>query len=71
VLSPGLFLVRITVSKRYMPPFGMKGMLRLERGPASVAETLRRYAPLADEIGADGMDVDAERADLLVSGSLV
>jgi hypothetical protein len=50
------------------PPFAMKAMLRLERGTASAAETLRRYAPLADEIGADGMDVDVERADLSLSG---
>ncbi|SCG78864.1 hypothetical protein [Micromonospora humi] len=46
----------------------MQSMLRLERGDASAAETLRRYAPLADEVGADGMDVDVERADLLLSG---
>ncbi|WP_255608332.1 hypothetical protein [Micromonospora sp. PLK6-60] len=46
----------------------MQAMLRLERGTADAAETLRRYAPLADEIGADGMDVDVERADLLLSG---
>ncbi|WP_051723956.1 hypothetical protein [Micromonospora chokoriensis] len=46
-------------------------MLRLERGTANAADTLRRYAPLAEEIGADGVDVDVERADLLLSGSLV
>lgn len=56
---------------RNKPPFGMQAMLRLERGTASAIETLRRYAPLADEIGADGIDVDDERADLLLSGSLV
>lgn len=50
------------------PPFLMRAMLRLERGTESTAETLRRYAPLADELGADGMDVDIERADLLLSG---
>ncbi|MGK5740017.1 hypothetical protein [Micromonospora sp. URMC 103] len=50
------------------PPFAMKAMLRLERGTANAADTLRRYAPLADEIGADGIDVDVERADLLLSG---
>ncbi|MCF0093856.1 hypothetical protein B0E54_02696 [Micromonospora sp. MH99] len=43
-------------------------MLRLERGTATAADTLRRYAPLADEIGADGIDVDVDRADLLLSG---
>ncbi|MCO1593679.1 hypothetical protein M8C17_00670 [Micromonospora sp. RHAY321] len=53
------------------PPFAMKAMLSLERGTANATETLRRYAPLADEIGADGIDVDVERADLLLSGSLV
>ncbi|WP_433318463.1 hypothetical protein ACQP0U_12265 [Micromonospora sp. CA-269861] len=53
------------------PPFAMKAMLRLERGTASAAATLRRYAPLADELGADGMDVDVERADVLLSGCLV
>jgi hypothetical protein len=53
------------------PPFAMKAMLRLERGTANAAETLRRYAPLADEIGADGVDVDVERADLSLSGALV
>jgi len=53
------------------PLFGMQAMLRLERDTASAIETLRRYAPLADEIGADGIDVDDERADLLLSGSLV
>ncbi|WP_039905845.1 hypothetical protein [Micromonospora lupini] len=49
----------------------MKAMLRLERGTANAADTLRRHAPLADEIGADAMDVDVERADLLLSGALV
>jgi hypothetical protein len=49
----------------------MKAMLRLERGTATAAETLRRYAPLADEIGANGVDVDGERADLLLSAALV
>lgn len=53
------------------PPFGMQAMLRLERGTASAIDTLRRYASLADEIGADGLDVDGERAYLLLSGSLV
>lgn len=52
-------------------PIALSGMLRLRRGTASAAETLRRYAPLGDEIGADGVDVDAERADLLLSGALV
>ncbi|MFD1367077.1 hypothetical protein [Actinoplanes sichuanensis] len=47
----------------------MTAMLRLTRGTASAAETLRRYAPLADEFGADGIDVDVERADLLLSGT--
>ncbi|GIF43921.1 hypothetical protein [Actinoplanes xinjiangensis] len=49
--------------------FAMQAMLRLTRGTASAAETLRRYAPLADELGADGIDVDIERADLLLSGT--
>ncbi|WP_018586698.1 hypothetical protein [Salinispora arenicola] len=53
------------------PPFGTQAMLRLERGTVSAIEALRRYAPLADEIGADGFDVDGERAYLLLSGSLV
>ncbi|MEU8166824.1 hypothetical protein AB0B97_09945 [Micromonospora sp. NPDC049004] len=50
------------------PPFRMKAMLRLERGTATAADTLRRYAPLADELGADGIDIDVDRADLLLSG---
>lgn len=37
----------------------MKAMLNLERGTETATETLRRYAPLADEIDADGMDVEA------------
>jgi hypothetical protein len=53
------------------PAFAMKAMLRLERGTASAVETLRRYAPLADEIGADGVDVDVRRADLPLSDALV
>jgi hypothetical protein len=53
------------------PPFAMKAMLRLERGAANAAETLRRYALLADEIGASGIDVDSERADLQLSAALV
>ncbi|MEV0717021.1 hypothetical protein [Asanoa sp. NPDC050611] len=53
------------------PPFAMTAMLRLERGTENAADTLRRYAPLADEVGADGIDVDVERADLVLSGSLV
>jgi hypothetical protein len=56
---------------RDKPPFAMKAMLRLARGTANAAATLRRYAPLADELGADGMDVDVERADVLLSGRLV
>ncbi len=52
-------------------PFAMVAMLGLERGTANAAETLRRYAPIADEIGAYGVDVDDERADLLLSGALV
>ncbi|MFI5930457.1 hypothetical protein ACIA3K_31380 [Micromonospora sp. NPDC051543] len=56
------------MAKDRKPPFMMRVMLRLERGTASTVETLRRYAPLADELGADGMDVDIERADLLLSG---
>ncbi|RAO45259.1 hypothetical protein GAR06_03450 [Micromonospora saelicesensis] len=56
---------------RNKPPFAMKAMLRLERGTADAAATLRRYAPLADELGADGMDVDVERADVLLSARLV
>ncbi|MEV4345838.1 hypothetical protein AB0J83_15310 [Actinoplanes sp. NPDC049596] len=59
------------MSKSYKAPFEMKAMLRLERGTANAADTVRRYAPLADEMGADGIDVDVERADLLLSGSLV
>ncbi|MBQ1011458.1 hypothetical protein KBX53_10950 [Micromonospora sp. M51] len=39
------------------PPFSMKAMLRLERGTATATDALRRYAPLADELGADGIDV--------------
>ncbi|GIE83060.1 hypothetical protein Aph02nite_90100 [Actinoplanes philippinensis] len=46
-------------------------MLRLDRGTADVVATVRRYAPIADEIGADGIDVDAGRADLLLSSTLV
>lgn len=53
------------------PPFGLKAMLRLERGTEDAAETLRRYVPLAEEIGADGIDVDVERADLPLSGAFV
>ncbi|GAA1639597.1 hypothetical protein [Actinoplanes couchii] len=49
----------------------MQAMLRLERGVADPVQTLRRYAPLADEIGATGVDVDIERADLLLSGARV
>ncbi|MGC4771351.1 hypothetical protein ACLQ25_20570 [Micromonospora sp. DT44] len=56
------------MAKDRKPPFMMRAMLRLERGTASTAVTLRRYAPLADDLGADGMDVDIERADLLLSG---
>lgn len=59
------------MAKKSKPPFAMNAMLRLERGSANAADTLRRYAPLADEVGADGMDVDVERADLLLSGALV
>ncbi|MET8253951.1 hypothetical protein [Micromonospora sp. NPDC005197] len=50
------------------PPFRMRAMLRLERGTGTATDALRRYAPLADEIGADGIDVDVDRADLLLSG---
>ncbi|WP_433124496.1 hypothetical protein ACQPWW_19555 [Micromonospora sp. CA-240977] len=50
------------------PPFRMKAMLSLERGIGTATDALRRYAPLADEIGADGIDVDVDRADLLLSG---
>ncbi|MDG4809497.1 hypothetical protein O7634_22345 [Micromonospora sp. WMMD1120] len=53
---------------RSRPPFRMKAMLSLERGTATAADTVRRHAPLADEIGADGIDVDDDRADLLLSG---
>ncbi|RAO46640.1 hypothetical protein ONO86_03176 [Micromonospora noduli] len=56
---------------RNKPPFAMRAMLRLERGTANAAATLRRYAPLVDDLGADGMDVDVERADVLLSGRLV
>ncbi|SCE73176.1 hypothetical protein GA0070564_101609 [Micromonospora mirobrigensis] len=56
------------MAKQDKPPFRMQLMLRLDRGSATAADTLRRYAPLADEIGADGMDVDVQRADLLLSG---
>jgi hypothetical protein len=53
---------------RNKPPFRMKAMLSLERGTATAVDTVRRYAALADEIGADGIDVDVDRADLLLSG---
>ena len=53
------------------PLFTMKAMVRLERGTASAVETLRRYAALADEVGANGIDVDVERADLFLSDSVV
>jgi hypothetical protein len=53
------------------PPYAMKAMLRLARGTGDAAAALRRYAALADELGADGLDVDAGRADLLLSGALV
>jgi hypothetical protein len=52
-----------------LPLFELQAILSLERGTANAAETLRRYAPIADEIGADGVDVDADRADLLLSGA--
>lgn len=53
------------------PPFDLIAVVTLARGTGTAVDVLRRYAALADELGACAVDVDDEQVDIHIRRQLV